>query len=546
MKELKYIRLFEAFESQKLSKTLKFLNKEGKSNFLTKLKSIANSIDFPVSEFSDEYFQYLPFKKALDLNFSYEDNPCDATSYQAFPDFGISGEVCDGGMIKRKWGNSIRKTKCPICDGTGIEIRSDSSYQIKWIKFWFDKDGNYVGVTGTDGRIREPNKPKADPKFNYNVVKQLTHEEMLELPIGSIVRISIQNSPTIGVIWKSIDKYNSTYIIQNSSMGAYDTISNEWKKYGEYSWSVDDVGSYRGKPELLEPKNPKIEDKIEEVDPYIWNAPLEISWKGLRLIVEGNMDKFLSNAHFAIVLNFLDLKESEFMKKSYIKSTRVKSKMGALALKNDDEIRKTNIARYIEEIKRRLDISPELSDMNKTLTRFMGGPYMGFYVLNSTNSSNLRSFLSRVHGFLSETDEGNKRHYYVVAVDDLKNITEKNLKINGILNNSIKKIKKELLERDRADLIPTIDGILDLNASINTKFKNMEFETLEDLEIAYEKISTIGKVFMGSERLRIDGIRYAMQYLMNGQVSLAIRYLVDYSTEYPSKIEKLKKFIERL
>jgi hypothetical protein len=32
----------------------------------------------------------------------------------------------------------------------------------------------------------------------------------------------------------------------------------------------------------------------------------------------------------------------------------------------------------------------------------------------------------------------------------------------------------------------------------------MEFETLEDLEIAYEKIFTIGKVFMGSERLRID------------------------------------------
>jgi hypothetical protein len=545
MKELKYIRLFEAFESQKLSKTLKFLNKEGKSNFLTKLKSIANSIDFPVSEFSDEYFQYLSFKKALDLNFSYEDNPCDAKSYQAFPDFGISGEVCDGGMIKRKWGNSISKTKCPICDGTGIEIRSDSSYQIKWIKFWFDKDGNYVGVTGTDGRIREQNKPKADPKFNYNVVKQLTHEEMLELPIGSIVRISIQGSPTIGVIWKS-NKYNSTYIIQNSSMGAYDDSSNEWKKYGEYSWSVDDVSSYLGTPELLEPKNPKIEDKIEEVDPYIWNAPLEISWNGLRLIVEGNMDKLLSNAHFAIVLNFLDLKKSEFMKKSDIKSTRVKSKMGALALKNDDEIRKTNIARYIEEIKRRLDISPELSDMNKTLTRFMGGPYMGFYVLNGTNSSNLKSFLSRVHGFLSETDEGNKRHYYVLAVDDLKNITEKNLKTNGILNNSIKEIKKELLERDRADLIPTIDGILDLNDCINTKFKNMEFETLEDMEIAYEKISTIGKVFSGSDRLRIDGIRYAMQYLMNGHVSLAIRYLVDYSTEYPSKIEKLKKFIERL
>ena len=100
--ELKYLRLFEAFESIKLSKTLKFVNNSSRESFLTVLKAIGNSIDFPISKFSDEYFEYLPFKKALDLNFSQEDTPCDATSKQAFPEFGIDGEVCDKGMIKRK------------------------------------------------------------------------------------------------------------------------------------------------------------------------------------------------------------------------------------------------------------------------------------------------------------------------------------------------------------------------------------------------------------------------------------------------------------
>ena len=62
MKELKYIQLYEAFESSKLSKTLKFINKEYRSRFLQDIKSICNSKNFPLSEISDDLFEYLPYK----------------------------------------------------------------------------------------------------------------------------------------------------------------------------------------------------------------------------------------------------------------------------------------------------------------------------------------------------------------------------------------------------------------------------------------------------------------------------------------------------
>ena len=65
MKELKHIKLFEAFESQKLSKTLKFINKASKDNFLNQIKKIAAKIDYPISELSDDLFEYLPFMSAL-------------------------------------------------------------------------------------------------------------------------------------------------------------------------------------------------------------------------------------------------------------------------------------------------------------------------------------------------------------------------------------------------------------------------------------------------------------------------------------------------
>lgn len=134
---MKYIKLYEAFESEILSKTLKFLSNKGKSDLLERLKSIANSIDMPLSKYSDDYFQYLPFNKALELNYNplAGDVPCDADSSDVFDsDAAIKGEKCQGGVIKRKWGRGVRSVKCAKCDGTGIK---PSQSKLKWIKFWF-------------------------------------------------------------------------------------------------------------------------------------------------------------------------------------------------------------------------------------------------------------------------------------------------------------------------------------------------------------------------------------------------------------------------
>ena len=60
MKNLKYIKLFEAFESVKLSKTLGFISKDARGTFISQLKFLADRMDLPYSKYSDDYFQYLP------------------------------------------------------------------------------------------------------------------------------------------------------------------------------------------------------------------------------------------------------------------------------------------------------------------------------------------------------------------------------------------------------------------------------------------------------------------------------------------------------
>jgi hypothetical protein len=150
MKDLKYIQLFEAFESSKLSKTLKFIDKEYRRSFLRDIESLCNSMNFPLSEISDDLFEYLPYRKALARHKDPVQKKCSATSESEFgSSVGIPGEKCENGKLKRTWGaGRIRVMECPNCNGTGIEPFKE---KWKYLKFWFSVDKKYITRTATNG-----------------------------------------------------------------------------------------------------------------------------------------------------------------------------------------------------------------------------------------------------------------------------------------------------------------------------------------------------------------------------------------------------------
>lgn len=81
MKNLKHIQLFEAFDSKVLSKTLGYIkDPNDKEKFFNQIKRVCKIIDYPLSELSDDYFEYLPYKKALKVAAMTGDEPCEATS----------------------------------------------------------------------------------------------------------------------------------------------------------------------------------------------------------------------------------------------------------------------------------------------------------------------------------------------------------------------------------------------------------------------------------------------------------------------------------
>jgi hypothetical protein len=564
--ELKYLRLFEAFESIKLSKTLKFVNNSSRETFLTVLKAIGNSIDFPISKFSDEYFEYLPFKKALDLNFSQEDTPCDATSTQAFPDFAVAGAVCDRGMIDRKWGRSIRQSKCPICNGTGVKKKD--TYDVKWIKFWFDKDGKYIATSGTDGKIRGQStsmktlsissQALAESNISrnisdYDVVQNLSNDELKSLPTGSIFMCKIHNIETVCVAWRAPSN-GRFFAIQNRHNGSSDENSSEWRKYGSRSWVIEGTGEYSGTPQLLTPKGVKVEVSEDELDdkvnPYTWNAPITYNRYGdVEIGRNSDVAKLLSGAHFAIVLNFLDLKSSGFKKKEDINTEREERKSGTLARMDNDEIKTANIQRYIDEISKKMTVSDDLKQLNKTIFKFLGSSYAGLYVLRGRNQSNFQYFIGYLYRGIDSEDESDKRNNLEAATNSLRQIYESNLKFNTEITTSTNKMYSNLNLNEKQEYKPLLDKIMEINTVIVNKIKSFEIESIEDMEIISEKMASIRNIYRNSDRFSwARKMYYVTEHFTND--SRALRSLYDVSvSDIPKVLDQLNKFqrvIERL
>ena len=68
---MKYLKLFEAFESSVLTNTIKFISKKVKDDdvniFKNQLNSLMKNLDIPISKINENDIEYLPTKKALKI-----------------------------------------------------------------------------------------------------------------------------------------------------------------------------------------------------------------------------------------------------------------------------------------------------------------------------------------------------------------------------------------------------------------------------------------------------------------------------------------------
>lgn len=500
---MKYLKLYEAFQSNILTKTISFI-KEDKVKFMEVVDRVCSSIDFPKSKLSDDFFSYLPFDAALQANHIEGDEPCDAKSERAFPEHPVPGATCEGGKIKRMWGSRQREVVCPICNGTGVKRKTA---ELKLIKFWFSIEGKFIDVSAVDGVIRKESSGGSIPQNPSFYKEILRTENKNDLNFGDYVKANIRGEAVYGRIFREGSR---VYLIQNKHSGS-EPSSREWRKWGRYAW-VMTTGEYAGVIVKLELKK---EDELNEPDPYTWNVGLDIrryGGMGINTIID--LQPRLKDAHFAIVMDFGKIKKSGFTKKIDIQVSREEGRKGALALKSDEDIKRENIERYVKKIADNLTSGDQMTMIKRIIPIMFGGQHSICWILTGLNFSALDVLVTYLHRFFTD-GESNQDYWSEKIVDIIKNRYKSDTKILQRINSHWKEIYTSLNKYENKESIkPVFQELEKLSQKINEMILKKPVETIDDLEHIYQNILTI-RNFMRSDRMDLQRIASLLDSLLN-------------------------------
>jgi len=541
---MKYINLFEAFESEKLSKTLKYIESGDKQTVLTILRRLCEKIDFPFSQLSDDYIEYSSFRKALWKNDMIGDQPCEATSEREFPGSEVAGEKCTNGKIKRLWGGRPREVACPLCGGTGVKQKKQ---ELKLLKFWFNKDGKFITTTAVDGIVRNNMKSVKTLSRNLSdfdiLPKRLTLREIKNLPAGQSVFIDLRNDRSgVGYI---LHANRRTYVIQDFYQGRepYWTNRSNWEKYGQFSHEINAASDY------ATVKMINLKDDPENVDPYTWNVGLEQSrWDFGRIDTKINIEDSIKDAHFALVLDFGKIKLSGFDTKTQISTDRKEMRQGSLALEKDDDIRKANIKRYMTELAKSVDIISDISNVNRLVKRYLGGRNALFFMMNTSRFGNALSEIIDYYYKIMSSNESDKQYYVEQLEGKIRSVLNSASTKNQLFNTNIEAMRKKCVEDGKEEYATLLDELSKLSQHIFDKFSNLQIETIDDLEIVRQKILSL-KNLLDVSRYGLDKFRQSAEYLDRDSINYAYRYLDNY-IDNPQKIINnlplIKSLIDKL
>lgn len=523
---MRYIKLYEAFESDKLSKTLKFITDKNSSNtFRNELAEIAETTNFPMSKYSDDMFTYLPFKKALSLNAPESSSRC------KFESSSIKGEYCNKGRIKRKWGEGTRIVECPNCSGTGID--RNIKPPIKYIKFWFTQDGKFVTTTASDGLKRPAHGSVSPDLIHYKRGETIMNSDYKSIPVGTKLIVDIDGTPTLCYLYEYNSRY---YLIQNYHDGDK-PYNDEWRKYGTRSWSISADGRNLGKISYALSKSDDV-DK-EEYDPYEFNGILNS--RRMNITPSANVEDLLSRAHFALILDYEKISNGVYKSTLDIRSDRRVSRDGALRLKDNESIKQENINRYIQKIGDSIDISGDISNIKTQIIRVLGWNFAGLNILYGKNVDNVSNITQYLHSSMLAKSDSDKKTYIRYAIDTIKNTIKRNNDRNKKLRLIINKAEISLKEKDKY-VKDFYDKVMSLNSIIIKKINDYKIENIHDLELLLIKIRNIKQIYQDGRVGVDDDLYYFLGYLSSESL---MSFLEQRNTKEELKriSDKIDKFI---
>lgn len=415
---MKYLKLFEAFESKIMSKTLKYLSKDSKDRFFKMMKAYCEKYDFPFSKLNDDFFEYLPYSAALKKYISVGDivEDCKAKSEEVLDkSIAVVGDVCTKGKVKRTWGKGTRDVDCPTCSGTGkikVGVKADAPEDYELTKIWLDDSGDIIAITYTDGKTPGGISSSLTTELKMENFKQGERVTRLtQLKNLEYIYVVKGNNEAVGY---SIVENGKYYLISNNRELADSNDDllprGDWKKYGKYSWILRHEGSnYYDKIYKMESIYSN-----DSVNHFAYNkvtTKAKSGWYVKKETAVGFED--LKKAKFAIIFDSGKAKKTEYEKVSDKVAKRVDYKFGAAAFEKPEDIKTQNFDRWITKLASK-NVGGKLSDLGSLDTyifRILGGRNILLKLLTDGTSDLekvINTFFTMLEGVEPEDVETNE------------------------------------------------------------------------------------------------------------------------------------------
>lgn len=442
---MRYIKLYEAFESNIITGIKRFLSKKiGKENsnvFSHNLKKIFDSFGFPISKLNDDNITYISSNKAI---------------YIKPPE---------------NW--------VPLFSG-----------QLYFLKFWFSLEKGYLGFTGVGKEEIEHYNPK-----NKNILnkKDFNHLKKIGIKTGELTPVVDYKSlktgdKVVGLFNDNRDEYrcltlatiyisdNVVYAIQNVSDGGCPT-SDDWRQYGNFSWNIyrDDIpGSDHHKLNLYKESDKPIDQnyKYNKVDEYLnFNLPLDknelTSW-------DYNNPDIIKKSEFCMIINIDNIIKSNYTRVDSIQDLRKSNRESATALYPNEYILDLNIDRYMTKILHSMNIDENtIKDDFKNLNRIVKIVFANKYPIYNLNR------LQLLDKFISTLIDMIRYNYSFKKILDLVKKYKSELNIIYEKNTECEKL---ILNSENEDLKKIYKIYKSINEHIMNYINGLDIKTLKELK----------------------------------------------------------------
>ena len=489
---MKYLKIYEAFESTTLTKVISYVrdkvDRQSVNRFINRLKKLQEELDIPLSKIQEKDIKYLNRKQALKFRSTEEVNNRKGIYCLKFW-FSLS----EGFLGFTSTGNYVEEFKNR---GRSRSRESLSSIDIEHIK-------NALEIkTG----LLKPVKDYNDLRHGQLVVGIFSddYEDLDRLGLAKIWRsgssiFAIQNvaeggvpdSPVGGVVWMTWRQEDQRFR-SSWSLGSVNSPSDDHHKL--YFYTPSD--------EPLKVEGYKEEKPDDAENPLNYNLPLNSrfdvrSWHD----TDWSIDSYdeLEKADFSVVIILDDILKSEFKTVTTTKKEREGAREGATKLMSDEQIRNTNIERYMTKVignMINIDTS-EIKNLQKIVLNNLAGDFAYISIWRDNPSLDYLGEMSNLlYNAVSSEDKSDKEYYLRKACDMYKRLLKANSECIKIYNESMNKVRSNF---DNEQVKEFFDVILRMGNKIKEFVANSKIETIEDIRMFQVKFKSIRMISRENE-----------------------------------------------